>query len=63
MMRKRTISIGNNCIEPIDNWLENNHLHRKQVPRDASCLFRAIAELRSGLFVNQCLNLDLMRSS
>lgn len=45
MMRKRTISIGNNCIEPIDNWLENNHLHRKQVPRDASCLFRAIAEL------------------
>ncbi|KAK8387747.1 hypothetical protein O3P69_018321 [Scylla paramamosain] len=40
-MRRR---VNSRVFDPFDEWLESQGLYRKQVARDGSCLFRAVAE-------------------
>lgn len=40
-MRRR---LSSRLIDPYDDWLESQGLYRKQIARDGSCLFRAVAE-------------------
>ncbi|XP_045623401.1 uncharacterized protein [Procambarus clarkii] len=40
-MRRR---LNSRAFDPFDEWLESQGLYRKQVARDGSCLFRAVAE-------------------
>ncbi|XP_047493885.1 uncharacterized protein LOC125042363 isoform X2 [Penaeus chinensis] len=40
-MRRR---LNSRAFDPFDEWLETQGLYRKQVARDGSCLFRAVAE-------------------
>lgn len=40
-MRRR---LNSRAFDPFDEWLESHGLYRKQVARDGSCLFRAVAE-------------------
>lgn len=36
--------INSRVFDHFDEWLESQGLYRKQVARDGSCLFRAVAE-------------------
>ena len=40
-MRRR---VNSRVFDPFDEWLDSQGLYRKQVARDGSCLFRAVAE-------------------
>lgn len=44
-MQQRHFTSGiRQAPDPFDQFLEENHFHRKHTARDASCLFRVISE-------------------